>query len=615
MNQKFKTSALLLILFFCIAMVSAVNSNAYPVNVSETKDSINLGLSVEYYEDKSSTLTLNDILKLDNDNKFRTTSKLPLNFGYSESTYWISFSVLGEVDSSSGWVLDIPYAPLDYIKLYVPNVKGEYQEYTSGDKVSFKRREIDYKNSVFVLGNKLLPYQQYYLKFSSNGALNLPLFLWTGAGFIEHVNRVQTGIGIYFGIMLALLLYNLFLYVSIRDKDFLLCAFITISYSLVQGAYNGMAAQFLWPNFIWWANNSLVFFAILLFLSIVIFTNSFLKLKEYSPFSNKVMKFFIGYYLIMYILFFIIGYRVASLAIAFAAIVMLIFVFAAVLIVYARGYKPARLLLLAWTFFLFGLILLLLKLLGFLPHVFITEYSVQIGFTLNATLLSFALADKINLLRRDKEEAQQSALDHLKQSEQMKTEFLEETGKLVEERTKELEEANTRLVQLASVDVLTGLFNRRVFNETIDREFNRSKRQGQEIAVIMIDIDYFKNYNDCYGHIEGDNCLAELAGIFSGAISRATDTVARYGGEEFAIILSDTKLDGAVKIAEEIRETVVAACLPHKMSPLGYVTVSCGVTSTVPGMKDRLEDFLNKADKALYKSKKDGRNLVSVSSY
>ncbi|ADD67595.1 periplasmic/7TM domain sensor diguanylate cyclase [Denitrovibrio acetiphilus DSM 12809] len=612
---KSPSTRILIVVMFFWATAWAEVSCAYPVKVSDSKVSVNIGLSVEYYEDKTATLTLKDAIRLNNENQFRSSVKLPLNFGYSKSTYWLSFSVMGDTASMSGWVLDIPYAPLDYITVYIPNGKGSYAEFRGGDKVRFKDRQVEYKNAVFMLGRDLLPYQEYYIKVSSGGSLNLPIFLWTGAGFTQHVNMVQTGMGIYFGVMFALLLYNAYLYFSIRDKDFLFCILIILVYSVEQASYSGMAAQFLWSDLPWWSNNSLVFFSILLFLSITVFTKSFLKLKEYSKTLNIIMKLYISYYVALFPAFFIMGYRITSIAAATVGISLIIMVFLTSLIVYSKGYKPARFLLLAWTLFLLGLGLMLLKLLGILPPVFITEYSVQIGFTANAVLLSFALADRVNMLRRDKEEAQKATLSQLEISERIKSEFLAETEKLVDERTKELEEANQRLVELASIDVLTGLYNRRIFNETLQKEFSRAKRTGSLISIILIDIDYFKNYNDYYGHLEGDACLAELADIFTNSVNRSTDTIARYGGEEFAIILCDTRLDGALKVAESIRFTVEESCIPHKMSPIGYVTVSCGIASITPLMQDKPEDLLSKADQALYKAKSSGRNQVVTSSY
>ena len=310
---------------FVLLFILCLKSFAYPVKITPTKDAINIGLSVEYFEDKDSTLTLKDIIRLDNENKFSTTTKVPLNFGYSKSTYWLSFSVLGETTTKSGWILDIPYAPLDNLTLYLPDGKGGFTEYRSGDRVPFSEKEIVYKNAAFVLGEKLLPYQQYYLRVNSNGSLNLPVFLWTGAGFAEHVNRVQSSMGDYFGIMIALVIYNLFLYISVRDRDFLLCSFAIASYTLVQGAYYGMLAQFLWPDLIWWTNISLVIFAALIFFAIAVFTNSFLRLKENSKVFHRIMQFFIIYYSAMFIGGFVLSYRLASIMISVMGIVLIFF--------------------------------------------------------------------------------------------------------------------------------------------------------------------------------------------------------------------------------------------------------------------------------------------------
>mgnify|MGYP002397298309 CR=1 FL=1 len=586
------------------------SASAYPVKVNDMKMATNIGLAVEYIEDSASAYTLEDIIKLNNSNQFKTSSKVPLNFGYSPNTYWLCFSVMGDTYSESGWVLDLPYAPLDYVTFYIPDGKGDYKELKGGDRIDRRAKQLNLAHPAFILGNQLLAYQQYYIKVSSSGSINMPLFLWTGAAFTEHLDRSKLAIGILFGILFALMLYNLFLYISTRDNDFLICNLLILAYSFVQGGYFGISTQYLWPDMIWWANKSLVVFASFTFLSIAFYTNSFLKLKENSTFLYKAMLGFMVFYIVLSIASLFIDYRLASIIIALVAILLLITVFIGGMVVYARGYKPARFFLLAWTFFLLGMVLLLLKLLGILPHVFITEHSVQLGFAINAVLLSFALADRVNILRKEKDKAQQEALEHLEESQLAKSKFLADTERLVEKRTIELEGANKRLAELASIDVLTGLSNRRIFNEAMDKEFQRAKRARNELALIILDIDYFKNYNDSYGHLRGDDCLRELAGIFRSTLSRATDTLARYGGEEFAIILCDTNLEGAVKVAESIRQAVEDAYIPHNKSDLGYVTVSCGVTSVIPMMHDRIEDFINNADSALYDAKSAGRNCV-----
>lgn len=599
-------------LLLFLSFITVFYASAYPVDVS-VENKINVGMSVEYYVDEDASLTLSDAVRLNSENKFSTTTRTPLNFGYSPSTYWLAFSVSGDTYSSSGWVLDIPYAPLDYITLYIPDGTGVYKEVRGGDRTSFSRKDVDYKSTVFMLGERLIPFEPYFLKVSSQGSINIPAVLWRTTAFIENVSFMEIGMGIYYGIMAALVVYNLFLFFSVRDRDFLLCNLVIIIYSLVQASYSGHALLYLWPGNSWWANNNLAIFGTLIFFSMAVFINSFLRLRDNSPFLNKILKTFIYGYVVLILSIFVIGYRWVSIIAATSGILLILVIYGICMVYYVRGYKPARFVLLAWTFFLFGMVLLLLKLMGVLPVVFITEYSVQIGFTLNGMLLSFALADRVNMLRKDKEQAQKDALKHLQESERIKSRFLSETEKLVDERTRELARANEKLVELASIDILTGLSNRRVFNEEITKEFQRAKRFGKEIALIMLDIDYFKNYNDYYGHLDGDACLAELAQIFRRALHRATDAVARFGGEEFAIILCETNLDGAVRIAENIRIDVENACIPHKMSPFGYVSVSCGVAGCVPGMSDMPEDFINAADMALYKAKNAGRNCVRTS--
>lgn len=177
-------------------------------------------------------------------------------------------------------------------------------------------------------------------------------------------------------------------------------------------------------------------------------------------------------------------------------------------------------------------------------------------------------------------------------------------------RQKELE---FELQRLAHQDGLTGLANRRVFDQTIELEWRRAMRSRSWISEIMLDIDYFKAYNDHFGHLAGDECLRKVADILKKRSSRPGDFVARYGGEEFIIILADTKPDGAVVVADDIRKQVEQLKIPHKSSSVSkYVTISCGVSGIVPAQDQKPEILLLKADKALYQAKHSGRNRVNM---
>ncbi|EUB72682.1 diguanylate cyclase [Pseudomonas sp. GM41(2012)] len=176
----------------------------------------------------------------------------------------------------------------------------------------------------------------------------------------------------------------------------------------------------------------------------------------------------------------------------------------------------------------------------------------------------------------------------------------------------DLRNAKEALKLIATHDSLTGLGNRRLFEGALDIEFSRGARQSSSLSLIMLDIDYFKRYNDAYGHVAGDHCLAEVARAVKGCCHRKADLAVRYGGEEFAVLLPDTDIHGAMVIAEQIRRSVMDKNIIHSGSPSGFVTVSLGCYSFVPTGRDSMEVFIERADAALYQAKHSGRNRSAV---
>jgi diguanylate cyclase (GGDEF)-like protein len=175
--------------------------------------------------------------------------------------------------------------------------------------------------------------------------------------------------------------------------------------------------------------------------------------------------------------------------------------------------------------------------------------------------------------------------------------------------TRQLEEANAKLEQLASIDGLTGVANRRVFDDRLGVEWRRCGRSRQPLSLLMIDIDHFKRFNDLHGHVAGDTCLRAVAEILTSTVARAADLVARYGGEEFCAILPETTHQQAAGFAEDLRRKIAAleiAGLPG----LAAVTVSIGVATEIPADRRRPEDLVRRADASLYIAKNEGRNMV-----
>ena len=176
--------------------------------------------------------------------------------------------------------------------------------------------------------------------------------------------------------------------------------------------------------------------------------------------------------------------------------------------------------------------------------------------------------------------------------------------------TQELNVANKELQRLSTTDGLTGIANRRFFDQLSVREWRRCERMNKPMALVMVDVDHFKKYNDTYGHQGGDECLKSVAAQVARAAPRATDLAARYGGEEFVLVLGDTTIDGAKWVANNIRQHVADLKIPHSASNIGHVSVSCGVASLLPQEGMSFETLLKITDEALYKAKKQGRNTV-----
>lgn len=183
------------------------------------------------------------------------------------------------------------------------------------------------------------------------------------------------------------------------------------------------------------------------------------------------------------------------------------------------------------------------------------------------------------------------------------------------EVTRKLDVANAELLRLSTTDSLTGIANRRAMDAFLLREWRRCLRMAKPLSLVMIDIDYFKLFNDRYGHQAGDECLQRVATQIARAAPRASDLAARYGGEEFMLLLGETDADGALWMAERVRQMVADLKVPHYATDSKLVTVSCGAVTVVPDDTRSVEVLTRSADAALYQAKRGGRDRVAVGEY
>lgn len=228
------------------------------------------------------------------------------------------------------------------------------------------------------------------------------------------------------------------------------------------------------------------------------------------------------------------------------------------------------------------------------------------NFYLNSLSLEFQNVD----LAKDLE-GKNSQVNRLNENLQEKLAALSLTKNELLMEKNNVESLVNELKKLSTIDPLTGIYNRRQFNDSLSKEWSRLARDDKQISLILCDLDYFKNYNDYYGHQQGDNCLIKVAETINKIAQRGGDSAARYGGEEFAIILPDTSMVQAAQLAERARDAIISLEIPAEAAPgKMYVTMSFGVASMFPNKGNSHEEIIKQADRALYFAKSSGRNCV-----
>ena len=266
-----------------------------------------------------------------------------------------------------------------------------------------------------------------------------------------------------------------------------------------------------------------------------------------------------------------------------------------------RGYRPAIYFMLAWSLLMLGGVALPLSSFGLLPRSLMTEYGLQLGSAAEMLLLSFSLAHRITLLRNENTRIELDARINLEQRVDQRTEELAEIAR-------QLREANQRLSDMSWRDGLTGIFNRRYLDDMLPKHMAACFEQQLPIAVLMLDIDHFKQVNDQYGHDIGDDCLKLLVARAALFVREEQDFTARYGGEEFIIVLFGADTDKASTVAERLQQNLAET--PLEITPENFVlTLSIGVASARQGSAEAL---IKSADMALYQAKRTGRNKICV---
>lgn len=509
---------------------------------------------------------------------FQKTTLGEDNWGFSQQVFWVLVP-LAFPDRQQKWFLELAYPLLDRVDLFVKFPHSEWVAKTpTGDMRPWGSREVESAAFHFHLPNQAT---HVLLRLDTQGSMRFPLYLTSESALQSRERQQQFAFGLFFGAMLIMVFYNAVIYLLAREPAYLYYMAILAMATLYQAAMSGYGFMYVWRSSGYWINQHIQPVSVGMVLwFICLFSRDVLDLKQVKPGADRALQWLGLSGLLLAVAGSVLSF---SWLIHFTALWPLVVVFAVVASgVYAVRAKVrgAGIFILAWVMGFVGVLVYSAQQMGVIPVSWPTENGVRLGILCNVTLLSFVLMSHLQQLKREKEHLAKTA------------------------------EAN---YQLALIDGLTGVPNRRAFDDRLSSEFERTQRDGTSMALLMVDVDFFKKFNDAYGHQAGDDALVRVALIMRNCLRRPTDSLYRYGGEEFAIILADTDATGADHIATRIMRSVRNLCVPHKESPHKQLTVSIGIgLSRTKEKGDSIDQLLHRADVALYQAKRQGRNTTCL---
>lgn len=430
-KRYFSFQLLARMMFSCLCLLIATqsaSSSEQPSGITVTRlaDYYFLSPNLEYYADTQRTYDFEQVRQSEFDPFWQRHEKQTPSFGYQFANFWLRTDISYQRLQASEWIIELPYPLLDLVELYLVRKKdGEISvtEMKTGDEEVFSRRPLAHRHFLFPLSMHPREELTLFLKINNKGSVQVPLHLWQREAFVDHDQQRTLVTGLYYGIMLIMVFYNLFICVITRSLSYLYYVFFVASFALYRFSYDGFAFQYLWPNFERLHYVSSVVFMCLAALTACLFAKRFLHLKEKIPVANHLLS----------AVAVICGISIFVALMGHTRPVAQMFVFLALCFVPTILYSGIRLSLqrdraaiyfsVAWIMLLLGIILFALNKVGIFPRTFLTEFGIQVGSVIEVTLLSIALAARINDLRRREALAEHEAA-LAKSESKAKSEFL-----------------------------------------------------------------------------------------------------------------------------------------------------------------------------------------------
>ncbi len=602
-TRAIRIHLVVLILLGCLLRAGALPAQPAPLlEMQPGVSAHDLSAHVHYLHDPDLRLEPAAVLDPAAGARFRPLPGGTATFGFQPGAFWFHVRLLNRDPGEVRRVLVQQYALSDHVDLYLRRGDGAIEHQASGDALPFDARSIRYRHPNFLVELPAGEPVDVLVRVRSESSMQVPLALFTPTAFTESARDAQLGIGLYYGILLALFFYNLILWAVLRDASYFWYMFHIAGFGLVLFCLNGLAFEYLWPNSPWLQSIAVPVSICIAQIGMQQFARHFLDLRQRWRVGDRVALGLILFFVVLGVASIVLPYRIATPLASAAVFPSVVWIVIATVVVRRRGYAPASLFLLAWAMFLLGTAAFTMVAFGVLPKMFLTEYGVQIGSALEMILLSFALAYRYAALRNENERIVRDANEQLERNVAART-FELSTA------LEQLAEANTQLSESNRRDRLTGVYNRHHFRELLEDQLRDAREGRRMLAVLMIDLAHCKASNDRLGHLAGDDCLRTVARVMSAEVSARGGVLARFGGEEFVAALPGHSAQEAMAVAESMRQRVASEPALVAGAPV-WMTVSIGVHALDIHRIAGPDDALRLADEALYSAKNQGRHCV-----
>lgn len=527
-----------------------------------------IGLFIGYLKERAGPLGLERAVAA-----FLAGAYLPgrapvLHGGIGAAPTWVHFSVHNPSDRPLPRRLSVETAWLDRVEVYLREGGRTVAVYSLGDRQSYARRPVDSRH--LALDHPFAPgLTEVYLRVQTPDPMVLPIYLSAPKQAHARERRQDYSYGLLYGFMFALLAYNLMLHAGLRDGRYLFYSLYLGLFLLMNVAYTGHGFRWLWPQSTVWAQWSNPVLMVLFGIGGLLFAQRFLDTRRRFPRAHKAVLWYMSAGAALLLLAMLLGSRTGALQVAlgFLFLFSLITLFLGAVAV-RGGQRAARYFLVAAFAAMVGAASTALSVWGVIPYSAWSFRAVEMGMLADATLLALALTYQFRL----------------GQAQLMRAE------------------------RLARLDPLTGINNRRAFQDIAAPIWGISQRHGRDLAVILLDIDRFKRINDLHGHGCGDQVLVAVAAVLKDHV-RQQDVIVRWGGEEFLLLLPETDLNMAAALAERLRGVIAGIRVAGAGGQI-EVTASFGVAQR-GHHHPSLESLISSADHLLYRSKAQGRDRVS----